>query len=140
MPSANCPSHDELQSYVLGQLSDEASETIAAHFGSCPQCKAGLAALDDADDTLVAQLRRPVSADPCLEEPQCQEAVARARAVLSQPSSQQSRSEASLSGKTIGEYQLLEELGHGGMGTVYKALHTKLDRVVAIKLLGLGRE
>ena len=35
----------------------------------------------------------------------------------------------------LGEYQLLEPIGQGGMGTVYRALHTRMNRIVAIKLL-----
>ena len=35
----------------------------------------------------------------------------------------------------LGEYTLLDELGGGGMGRVFKAIHRKMNRTVAVKLL-----
>jgi len=38
-------------------------------------------------------------------------------------------------GKTLGHYEILQPLGAGGMGEVYRALHTTLKREVAVKVL-----
>src|SRR5262249_32416050 len=42
-------------------------------------------------------------------------------------------------GKTIGPYRVIEELGRGGMGRVYKVEHTVTQRLEAMKILEGGR-
>ncbi|MBN1178899.1 MAG: serine/threonine protein kinase, partial [Anaerolineae bacterium] len=38
-------------------------------------------------------------------------------------------------GETVGRYEIIDHLGHGGMAEVYKAYHPGLDRYVAVKVM-----
>lgn len=44
-------------------------------------------------------------------------------------------SDFTLNGKQIGQYQIVEQIGQGGMATVYKAFQPSINRYVAIKIL-----
>ena len=99
--------------------------------------------MDDGGDTLQQHLRSIPPADPYTEEPRCAEAVVGGE-IPEQADSPTQAAPASMPGDrsppvTMGGYQLGEMLGGGGVGVVYKALHVKLGKTVAVKILRPGR-
>jgi len=141
MSDTEHPSGDDLFAFLVGTLPEEAAETVCEHVDSCTVCRETLREMDEGQDGLVAKLRERPDEDPYADEPERQQVLDGAKAVvLAEPRSKGASFaavESSLG--QVGQYRLLGKLGEGGMGTVYKALHTKLDKVMALKVLPAER-
>ncbi len=148
MPTTTCPSEDDLKAYAWGGLPPESEDSLADHLEACPQCKATVQMLERQGDPLLARLRVPVKPDPYQQEPECRQVVERlleetisfggkgagAQVATSAPAPLPPLACPGL----FREYDLLEILGEGGMGTVYKARHRQLKKLAAIKILPPG--
>lgn len=141
-PPERCPGREVLAELALGRLPANTIDTIGPHVEACPTCQATLETLDGVEDSVVRDLKTDASlfpVDPALAEHiQVAEAISEqvwGHAVEAAPAAS---CDVQPSGR-LGQYELLEPIGHGGMGSVFKALHTRLKRQVAIKLLPAER-
>jgi serine/threonine protein kinase len=126
-----CPERAELAEFATGNLSGKALERIAQHINRCPACETALGELDEQGSPFLSDLRRAALANPPVEGPVPPELLAAARSAY--------REEAQTAPRRLGKFELLEELGVGSFGQVFRARDTELGRIVAIKMLRAGR-
>jgi formylglycine-generating enzyme required for sulfatase activity len=127
------PTDPTLQAYGLGRLDDASAESVNKHLGSCPDCQRRVAEMSS--DSFLGRLRqvegRPDSTGPVVSS-------LAGLSMLDTGASSPARPASDTLPPGLADhpdYEVIRELGQGGMGTVYLALNRLMDRHEVLKVV-----
>jgi eukaryotic-like serine/threonine-protein kinase len=141
-----CPDAGLLQAFHVGQLPAGALEAVGTHLLSCTACGSILEELaaSPSNDPLFCSVKQCFQPWPLLEENGFARLVETAKRLpfgvtgaesATQAGTKSYQQERAVELGKIASYQLLEVIGEGGMGIVYRALQCPVGRTVALKMI-----
>jgi serine/threonine protein kinase len=132
MYPTDCPEPAELAEFATGDLPRTALTRIADHLERCPACAGTLGTFDGLADSFLSRLRQSAEQED-ITDPYVPPALVEVARSARRPR------ETAAKPRNLDRFELLQELGTGSFGQVFRARDTELDRAVAIKVLRAGR-
>lgn len=125
-PNNTCPAEAVLSLFLAGSLSTNDDATTITHVESCKDCQAILEQLSSENESdFTAGLKKPVELSSAFR-------MGLGMKFGQRVADLQTRF---TPGHCIGNYRIVDHLGHGAMGEVYRAKQIPLDRFVALKVI-----
>ncbi|MDQ3296928.1 MAG: protein kinase [Myxococcota bacterium] len=121
-----CPDENVLAAYVDGELTYDRRVVVEQHIDGCEPCR-----------SLVSDLARLQAHESELDVTQAQTTSHATNVSTIAEARSARRSQQIIAGTLVGEYVVTGPIGAGGMGTVYAAIHPRIGKRAAIKVLRL---